>query len=161
VSITSTAVAGSNNTQFVLAFSGPGVNSHDNTATGNGGIGNIFTTIKDGFYQLNIDGSKVHANGLTAANDNTNFWALHGVANANFGVAGVDEFILSPNLGDGQSEAIIGSAGTQNIYAAYGSESDLESAPYYVAMYDVNLDGTIDSLDVQTFYGNFNTDWTF
>src|SRR5207244_1960877 len=32
VSVTPTAVAGSNNTQFVLTFSGSGVNVHDNTA---------------------------------------------------------------------------------------------------------------------------------
>jgi hypothetical protein len=161
VSVTPNPVPGSNNTQFVLTFSGPGATIHDNTATGTGGIGGVLTTIMDGFYQLNVDGSKVHANGLTAANDNTNFWALYGVATAGIGVAGIDEFILDPHLGNGQSEAMIGSGGTQNIYAAYGSESDVAGPPIYIPMYDVNLDGAIDSYDLQKFYENFNTDWAF
>jgi hypothetical protein len=162
VSVTPTPVSGSNNTQFVLTFSGPGVNTYDNSATGVGGVGNIFTTIQDGFYQLNVDGTKVHAYGQTAASNNTNFWALYGVATAGMGVAGIDEFILSRDLGNGQSEAMIGSGGTANIYAAYGSESDVfNGPPTYVAMYDINLDGAIDGYDLQKFYENFNTDWTF
>ena len=118
-------------------------------------MGNIFTSVKDGFYQLFIDGTKVHANSQTAGNNTTNFWALFGANNPG-------DISLSATLGNGGSEITVASGGVSDIYAAFGSETDVPGGPpFYNAAYDFNLDGAIDSADISAIYARFNTDWIF
>jgi probable HAF family extracellular repeat protein len=154
-SVTPTAVPGSANRQFVLTFSGAGTITLNNTATGAGGVGNVSTRIKDGFYQLHIDGTKVHANGLTAVNNDTNFWALFGANNP-------ADIALSPTLGNGASVVTVASGGISDIYAAFNSQTNVAGGPpFYNPAYDFNLDGAIDGTDVAALDDEFNTEWSF
>jgi hypothetical protein len=141
-------VPGSGNTQFVVTFSGPGTNPIS------GGTGN---TIKDGLYILNTIGSHVHANGQTAADVNTGFWALYGSAYT-------PDNTLSSSIGDGGSEVVVDAPDFLLFKNTFGSESDLPGGPaqptYDVSM-DANLDGVVDASDFAKFKDNFGADWTF
>ncbi len=111
--------------------------------------------IKDGVYILNTIGSHVHANGQTAADNNTGFWALYGSAAAS-------ENVLSPSIGDGNSEVVVTSPDFNLFKNTFGSESDIPAGPpaYNVAL-DSNLDGVVDATDFSKFKSNFGADWAF
>jgi hypothetical protein len=143
-----TPVGSSPSAQWIVTFSGPGTNPIP------GGLGNV---IKDGLYILNVAGSKVHANGQTAANVSTGFWAL-------FGSAYAPDNTVSGTIGDGNSEVVVDSPDFNLFKQAFGSESDLPgsaSQPYYNVSMDSNLDGLVDATDFLNFKNNFGADWVF
>jgi hypothetical protein len=141
-------VAASGNTQYLVTFSGPG------TTPIPGGNGSL---IKDGLYILNVIGAKVHANGQTATDVNSGFWALYGSAYA-------PSNAVSGTIGDGGSEIVVDSPDYNLFKTAFGSETDLPGSvgqPTYNVAMDSNLDGDIDAADFSNFKSNFGTDWTF
>jgi hypothetical protein len=140
-----TPVPASDNTQWIVTFSGPG------TIAIAGGVGSY---IRDGLYILNTIGSKVHANGQTAANNNTGFWALYG--------SDPSDDTLSATIGDGNSEVVVTVVDFGIFKNAFGSESDLAAGPpaYNVSM-DSNLDGVLDLSDFSRLKTNFGADWVF
>ena len=132
--------------QYIVTFSGPGTNAIP------GGTGNV---IKDGLYILHIDGSKVHANGQAAATNNVVFWALYGSS------VNTDN-VISPNIGDGNSEVFVSLTDFSAFRNAFGSESDIPTGPpiYSVAL-DSDLSGFVDLTDFGIFQPNFGADWAF
>jgi IPT/TIG domain len=142
------APAGADKTQYIVTFSGPG------TTAIPGGIGNV---IDDGLYILNTIGSHVHANGLTAADNNTGFWAL-------FGSAGSANVLTSGSIGDGNSQVFVNNPDFTVFKTTFGSETDLPGSPYqpyYNVSMDANLDGILDAIDYAKFKHNFGADWIF
>jgi Bacterial Ig domain len=146
-------VPGSDGTQFIVTFSGAG------TIAIPGGTGNV---IKNGLYILHTDGSKVHANGFTAPADNdTGFWALFGDVTYH-DISGVDINVSTGYVGDGYSDASVGSADYALFVATYNSTSDnLYAPPYYYLALDFNLDGSEAAGDYVAFNTNYNADWQF
>jgi hypothetical protein len=139
-------VPGSNNTQYIVTFSGAGTNPIP------GGAGR---TIKDGIYYLNVVGANVSANSQTAANSSSGFWALYGSADNN-------DNSISPTFGDGNSEVFVDIGDFNQFRATYGSESDIPGGPpAYNAAYDSNLDGFVDITDFNKFRTNYGADWSF
>jgi len=136
---------GSAATQWIVTFSGPGT-----TALAYGGSGNV---IKDGLYKLHTDGSKVHANSQTAANNDTGFWAMYGAVHDN---------LLSPIVGDGNSEVFLDGNDFTEFKNAFNSLADSSMPGYDVAM-DNDLDGFYDGDTFTAFRTSFNAlkDWAF
>jgi hypothetical protein len=142
------AEVGSGKTQYIVTFSGPG------TTAIPGGTGNV---IDDGLYILNVIGSHVHANGLTAADSNTGFWAL-------YGSAGSANVLTAGSIGDGNSQVFVNSPDFTVFKNTFGSETDLPGGPYqpyYNVSMDANLDGVLDASDFARFKANFGADWVF
>lgn len=136
VTPTSTVVSGSNDTQFIITFSGPG------TDAVTGGTGRI---IKKGFYTLNTLGSKIHsvASGLQGIDNNTAFWTLF--ASFPYG----NRIRSAPNgfLGDGHSAVIVDLDDYAIFQAAFASNSNGTGvSPYNVAA-DYNLNGWVNIPD--------------
>jgi large repetitive protein len=138
-----TPVAGSGGTQWIVTFSGEGTDAINTT---NGGTG---TVIKDGLYILTTVGSRVHADGVTAADNNVVFWALNG----------------SDYAPDNTPTEVVVDAPDFNLFKnTFGAESDLpgdSGQPAYVAALDFNLDGVVDATDYNIFKANFGADWTW
>jgi hypothetical protein len=140
VSSVVTAVAGSNGTQYLITFSGPGVNSSG--------------VIDDGVYNLTTVAADVHAAGLAmTANQVTTFWKLYGSLPAN-------NSLTSGTIGDGNSNVFVNNADYTALKMAYNSESDL-SFPSYNVFLDSNLDGFVNNSDFSAFKKTYNTDWIF
>jgi hypothetical protein len=148
---------------YRLRFSGSStyLNTFDNSPTGNGGSGNIFTTLKDGFYKLNIIGANVHAGGTTsgtpmASNVTQGFWTMYAsVATDDRDVAGEGH---AGTPGDGTSvisvnSSVIGFAATNGF--GYGT-----SLTNYNVAYDWNLDGDVAD-DLIEFAKRFGAEWSF
>jgi hypothetical protein len=134
-------------TQWIVTFSGPGT-----FALAYGGTGNV---LDNGFYQVSIDASKVHANGtsMTSAT-HAPFWALYGAVNDN---------VLSSTLGDGNSEVFL-DANDFNEFRYWLNNPGIDSTdPAYVdfVAYDYDLDGFVDADTFNAFRNNLTTDWTF
>jgi Bacterial Ig-like domain (group 3)/Beta-propeller repeat len=147
-----TPVYGSGNTQWIVTFYGPG------TTPIPYGAGNV---IKDGLYILNTIGSKVHASGLTATTTHSGFWALYGDTTYHH-ISGVDFNIGAGYVGDGYSDASIGSGDFAAFKACYNSDSTNDYAPpSYNVEFDANLDGSDASSDFVQFKNNYNADWEF
>lgn len=140
--------------QYILTFSlGDGVNSFDNSRYGQ--LGNAFTTLKDGFYQLNTTGSAIHAGvSDTAADRADEFWALYGAVNA-------ADITASTTLGDGRTNLLVDGVALGEMYNAFGSFANVAGTPAYKAAYDANLDGIVDGVDLGRMYANFGTQWLF
>jgi len=157
VTVSAAVVPLTGNTQWVLTFGGAGVITRDNTVNGTGGIGNIFNTIKNGFYQLATDLTKVHANGNTGVDPNSlatsDFWALYGVYST-------FDYFLSGDPAFVGSVLTVQGGGLGDIYLDFGSETDSPAPPYQDA-YDWDLSGTIDGVDLGIFYLEFGTEWDF
>src|SRR5262249_17022794 len=85
--VTATGVAGTGDatdgyTQYVLTFGGAATQSFSNNVV-TPALGNTFTTLLNGFYSLDMTGSKVHAGTSNAAtSSSTKFWVLYGAVNA-------------------------------------------------------------------------------
>jgi hypothetical protein len=142
------APVGSDKSQYIVTFSGPG------TTAIPGGAGSV---IDDGLYILNTLGSHVHANAQTAADTNTGFWAL-------FGSAGSNNVLTAGFIGDGNSEVFVNNPDFTQFRNTFGSESDLLGGPYqpnYDVSMDANLDGFLDAIDYAKFKHNFGADWSF
>jgi hypothetical protein len=136
-------------TQWIVTFSGPGT-----TSLAYGGTGSV---IMDGLYKLFTNGSHVHANGLTAANNLTGFWSMYGAVHDN---------TVSNNVGDGNSDVFVDATdfnefrywlnnpGIDSTTAAYG-------ATYFA--YDYDLDDFADADTFNTFRAelNSNREWIF
>jgi len=140
-------VAGSGNTQWIVTFTGPGTTSIP------GGVGNV---IKDGLYILNINATDVTAlvGGLPmASNVSTGFWAMYGAVHDN---------VLSPTIGDGNSEVFLDGNDFIEFARAFNSLEDSSGLSYDVAM-DVDLDGYYDGETFTDFATPFNSlkDWAF
>jgi Bacterial Ig domain len=153
VSASFAEVSGSGGTQFIVTFSGAG------TIAIPGGTGHV---IKNGLYILHTDGSKVHADGHTAPADNdTGFWALFGDVTYH-DISGVDLNVGTGYVGDGYSDASVGSPDYALFGDTYNSTSDNEYAPpEYDYMFDFNLDGSVAAGDWVAFTANYNADWQF
>jgi Putative Ig domain len=134
-----TPLAGSGNTQWIVSFSGYGTNAIS------GGTG---TVIKDGLYLLTTIGSKVHADGDTAADNNVVFWALNGST------------VAGDLMTDGYNwEVSVGASDYAHFVSTYGSESNTGTIPYNPA-FDFNLDGAVDATDYGIFTSAYNAEWT-
>jgi Bacterial Ig-like domain (group 3)/Putative Ig domain/Galactose oxidase, central domain/Fibronectin type III domain/Kelch motif len=139
--------------QWIVTFaSSPGTHSN--------GYGAYI--IDDGVYLLHIDHTKVQANAQTMAADNdTGFWALYGDTTYHH-ISGVDFNVGSGYVGDGYSDASVGSADFLGFKACYNSDSsDYYAPPNYNVKFDANLDGSVASSDFADFKANFNTEWVF
>jgi fibronectin-binding autotransporter adhesin len=147
---------------YRLRFSGSStyLNTFNNSPTGNGGAGNIFTTLKDGFYKLNIIGANVHAGSTTsgtsmASNVTQGVWTM-------FASYASDDISISANPGDGNSIISVNSSvidfAKTNGYG-YGTVlSDANGA--YNANFDWNLDGDVGD-DLIEFAKRFGAQWSF
>jgi hypothetical protein len=134
-------------TQWIVTFNGTGTNA----LTG-GGIGHI---VKDGVYNFNVDGSKVHANSQTAVNNTRVFWAMYGATHDN---------VLSANPGDGNSEIFLDGNDFIEFKNAFNSLGDSTFAiPGYDVRMDYDLDGYYDGGTFVAFRTSFNSlkDWAF
>jgi hypothetical protein len=144
---------------YRLRFSGSVayLNTFDNSPTGSGGTGNLFTTLKDGFYKLNIVGANVHAGNSIAGtpmagNVTKAFWTM-------FASYASDDRSISATPGDGSStisvnSSLIGFAGTNGDGYGAGTLAD------YNVNFDWNLDGDIGD-DLIEFAKRFGAEWTF
>ena len=154
---------GSIASQWVLTFSGAGT-TPIGEAGGFEGVGNI---LKDGVYNFSMDGSKVHANALTAANSSSVFWALYGAnslfqSNGTNGSNGANGGTLSPSLGDGTSELFLDPIDVVERNSHFlADSSNLYTPPSYDPAMDSDLSGFYDGFDVGRFNANYLTDWTF
>ena len=154
---------GSTATQWVITFSGAGT-TPIGEIPGFAGVGNI---LKDGVYNFNMDGSKVHANAQTAANATSTFWKMYGAnslfqSNGSNGQNGTNGGTLSPNLGDGTSELFLDPFDVveRNLHFLADS-SNLNAPPFYDPAMDFDLSGFYDGFDVAKFNGNYLNDWAF
>ena len=154
---------GSSATQWVLTFSGSGT-TPIGESPGFAGIGNL---LKDGVYNFNMDGAKVHANAQTAATSSSVFWAMYGAnslyqSNGTNGANGANGGTLSPVLGDGTSELFLDPADVVERNNHFLADSSNQFAPpnYDPAM-DADLSGFYDGIDAARFNSNYLNDWTF
>jgi hypothetical protein len=148
---------------YRLRFSGSAtyLNTFDNSPTGNGGSGNIFTTLKDGFYKLNIVGANVHAGASVAGtpmsgNSTQSFWTMYASYSP-------DDRSISATPGDGSSvisvnSSVIDFANTNGF--GYGTSLTGPSGQAYNANFDWNLDGDVGD-DLIEFAKRFGAEWTF
>ena len=142
---------GSAATQWVLTFSGAGT-TPIGEVPGYEGAGNI---LKDGVYQFNMDGSKVHAYSQTATSTSSAFWTMYGAAKD------LDGY-LSPTIGDGASEVFLDCCDVIEFNSHYlGDSSNQYEPPSYDPEMDADLSGYYDGFDVAKFNSNFLNDWTF
>jgi hypothetical protein len=140
---------GSEATQWIITFSGPGTIS-----LVYGGVGAV---IRDGLYILHTDGSKVHAYSQTAADNDTGFWAMFGAVHDN---------TISSNIGDGQSHVFIDCCDFNDFrywlnHPAIDSTDPAYGATYFA--YDYDLDGFCDADTFNRFRQKLNTmqEWVF
>jgi len=161
--VTATGVSGTGDgvtgyTQYVLTFTGAGTNAIDNGVSPN--LGNSFTTLKSGLFQLNMTGSKVHAGPIanmtnTAADQSQKFWVLYGAVNAS-------DIKINGALADGVTDTLLVSAASLNdAYATFGSDAPLPDPPIYKSAFDWNVDGKVDPFDLNLLYANFGIQWKF
>jgi fibronectin-binding autotransporter adhesin len=148
---------------YRLRFSGSAtyLNTFNNSPTGNGGAGNIFTTLKDGYYKLNIVGANVHAGATVAgtpmaSNVTQNFWTM-------FASYAPDDRSISATPGDGNSiisvnSSVINFANTNGF--GYGTSLTGPSGQAYNANFDWNLDGDVGD-DLIEFAKRFGAEWAF
>ena len=154
---------GSTATQWVITFSGAGT-TPIGEIPGFAGVGNI---LKDGVYNFNMDGSKVHANAQTAPNANSTFWKMFGAnslfqSNGTNGTNGTNGGTLSPNLGDGTSELFLDPFDVVERNSHFlADSSNLFTPPFYDPAMDFDLSGFYDGFDVSAFNNNYLNDWTF
>jgi hypothetical protein len=139
-----------------LGFGNGYFNTFNNGPTGTGGIGNIATALKDGFYRLNIIGGNVHAGaslaGATMAGNHTEgFWVLYGSTDPS-------DRSISSNPGDGNS-VIATNASVIGFAQTNGSGRTFMTPPYN-ENYDWNLDGDIGD-DLIEFAKRFGMEWQF
>jgi hypothetical protein len=148
---------------YRLRFGGSAayLNTFDNSPTGNGGEGNIFTTLKDGHYKLNIVGANVHAGSTVAgtpmaSNVTQGFWTM-------FASYAPDDRSISATPGDGNSiisvnSSVIDFANTNGF--GYGTSLTGPSGQAYNANFDWNLDGDVGD-DLIEFAKRFGAEWAF
>ena len=153
---------GATATQWVITFSGAGT-----TPIGEPGYMGVGNILKDGVYNFNMDGAKVHANAQTAPNANDTFWKMFG-ANSLFQSNGANGFdgsnggTLSPVPGDGTSEIFLDPIDVVEFNGHFLADStNLFAPPYYDPAMDADLSGFYDGFDVAAFNGNYLNDWTF
>jgi Bacterial Ig-like domain (group 3)/Kelch motif/Beta-propeller repeat/YDG domain/Galactose oxidase, central domain len=139
--------------QWIITFG-------NNAATTPNGSG--FYVLKDGVYTLHIDHTKVSANSQNMAADNdTGFWALYGDTNYHH-ISGVDLNVGTGYVGDGYSDASVGSTDFVGFKSCYNADaSNYYAPPNYNVEYDANLDGSDASSDFVQFKTNYNADWQF
>jgi serine-aspartate repeat-containing protein C/D/E len=144
---------------YRLRFSGSAVylNSFDYSASGNGGSGNIFTTLKDGFYKLNIAGANIHAGNSIAGtpmagNVTQSFWTMY----ASFAP---DDRSISPSPGDGTSVISVNSS-VIDFANTNGDGHGAGNLTEYNANFDWNLDGDVGD-DLIEFAKRFGAEWAF
>jgi hypothetical protein len=137
------------------------LNTFDNGPTGTGGLGNVATTLKDGFYTLNIAGSKVHFGGSTAGTPMVGtiaerFWVLFGSVDASDrDVAGEGH---SGSPGDGTSVVSVNSSVIG--FAAANGFGGGTSRDSFNPNFDWNLDGDVAD-DLIEFAQRFGLEWSF
>jgi hypothetical protein len=153
---------------YRLRFSGSAayLNTFDNSATGNGGSGNLFTTLKDGFYKLNIVGANVHAGSSIAgtpmaSNVTKSFWTMFAsYAPDDRDVAGEGH---SGTPGDGTSIISVNASlvdFAQSNGFGYGTSLTGPLGQAYNANFDWNLDGDVGD-DLIEFAKRFGAQWSF
>jgi Bacterial Ig-like domain (group 3) len=118
--------------------------------------------IDDGVYTLHIDHTKVTGNAQTmAADNNTGFWALYGDVTYHH-ISGVDFNVGTGYVGDGYSDASVGSNDFAIFKQHYNADSSNAYAPpYYYLPLDYDLDGSDAASDFTHFKINYNADWQF
>jgi len=122
------------------------VNIIDNTF----GAGNISTTLKDGYYQLNTIGANVHAGNSVAGtamvgNNRQGVWTL-------FGSVDPASFSSTTNPdNDGSSFATTGQPDLDAFLATVGSSREFPPPPPYNANLDYDLSGDIAQVDLDAF----------
>jgi hypothetical protein len=140
---------GSEATQWIVTFSGPGT-----VSLAYGGVGAV---IRDGLYILHTDGSKVHAYSQTAADNDTGFWAMYGAVHDN---------TISSTIGDGQSQVFIDCCDFNDFRYWLNNPAIDSTDPAYGATYfayDYDLDGFVDADTFNRFRQKLNTmqEWVF
>jgi hypothetical protein len=153
---------------YRLRFSGSAdyLNTFDNGPSGTGGVGNISTTLKDGFYKLNINGAAIHAGNTLAGPSMPGmateaFWVMYAsyslddrdvVGEGHSGTPGDGTSIISVN-------ASLVDFAQSNGYG-YGTSLTGPLGQAYNANFDWNLDGDVGD-DLIEFAKRFGAQWSF
>jgi Bacterial Ig-like domain (group 3)/Beta-propeller repeat len=118
--------------------------------------------IDDGVYTLHIDHTKVTADSQTmAADSDTGFWALYGDTTYHH-ISGVDLNVGTGYIGDGYSDASVGTNDFAGFKSCYNADAtNYYAPPNYNVEYDYNLDGSDGASDFIQFKANYNADWQF
>src|SRR5262249_40045641 len=106
---------------------------------------------------LDMTGTKVHAGTMgadTAADRHDNFWSLYGAVNSG-------DITINDGLGTGGTDTLlVDGLALNDVYATFGSSAATPLvSPVYSTLFDWNLDGHVDGVDLNQLYTNFGTIW--